>query len=56
MAKYIVYVREVTCHQYEVEADSQEEAMNEWGATGLYMGWLDSEWDAYEVEEIKEGK
>ena len=53
MAKYIVFVEEITYHQYEVEADSKEDAMNEWDS-GTYIGWLDSEWGAYAAEESKE--
>lgn len=55
MARYIVYVQETSYHRYEVEAESEEEALDNW-AVGDYIGW---EWglgdcEAIDVEKVEE--
>ena len=55
VARYIVHVKEMCYHRYEIEAESEEEALDDW-ATGVYVGW---EWglgdyEATDVEKMEE--
>lgn len=55
MARYIVYVKETTRHRYEVEAESEEEALEKW-PEGDYISWEYGlgDCEAVEVEKVEE--